>query len=151
MARAPTIHQAYYYAVPPNRVYEALTDPKLLARWFVEKAQVTLRKGGAFRLTWHGGYKMNAQVRTADAPNRLSLTWIDRFEDQKVFETHVRFDLRRKGKGTILTVTHRGFKKGKRWTALYGAIESGWAYYLMNLRSVLEHDTDLRSRHDSFT
>jgi uncharacterized protein YndB with AHSA1/START domain len=149
MARVPPIEQTFYYALPPNRVFAALTEPKALAGWFVEKADVTLEKGATFRLTWPGGYTMTGRVRSVRPPSRLGLSWIDQFEGGKVFETEVRFDLRRRGKGTLLTVSHRGFKKGKRWVALYGSIQSGWAYYLTNLRSVLEHGVDLRSSQDA--
>jgi hypothetical protein len=90
---------------------------------------------------------MRGKVKTADPSKTLRVQWVDRFEG-KVLETEARFVLVKRGKGTQLTVTHRGFKAGKKWVALYGAIESGWAYYLTNLRSVLEHGIDLRSDRD---
>ena len=149
MAKIPAIEQTFYYAVPPDRVYSALTDPGQLARWFVEKAEVVPKKGGAFRLTWAGGYSMRGKVKNVDPAKKLQLAWVDRFEGGKVFETEARFVLQKKGRGTLLTLTHRGFKSGKKWTALYGGIQSGWAYYLTNLRSVLEHGIDLRSDRDA--
>jgi uncharacterized protein YndB with AHSA1/START domain len=88
-------------------------------------------------------------VKVVDPPRRLVLTWVDRLQGGKVFETEVQFDLRKRRRGTRLTVTHRGFKSGKKWVALYGAIQSGWAHYLTNLRSVLEHGTDLWSDLDA--
>jgi uncharacterized protein YndB with AHSA1/START domain len=112
---------------------------------------VALRKGGSYRLTWAAGYTMRGKVRSADPPKQLSVRWIDRFEGGRVFETDARFSFSRRGKGTQLTVTHRGFKSGKKWVALYGAIQSGWAYYLTNLRSVLEHGVDLRSNRDALS
>jgi hypothetical protein len=45
-------------------------------------------------------------------------------------------------------LTHRGFKSGKKWIALYGSIQSGWTFYLTNLRSVLERGVDLRRKFD---
>ncbi|HYB77983.1 MAG TPA: SRPBCC domain-containing protein [Thermoplasmata archaeon] len=149
MAKVPSIEQTFYYAVPPEKVFSALTEPAELAKWFVERAEFNPKKGGSFRLTWPGGYSMRGKVKLIDPPKKLHLLWVDRFEGGKVFETEARFTFTKRGKGTQLTLSHRGFKSGKKWVALYGGIQSGWAYYLTNLRSVLEHMTDLRSDRDA--
>lgn len=145
MAKVPSIEQTYYLDVPPVKVFAALTEPKGLASWFLESAELELRDGAPFRFVWRGGHTMKGKVREARPPKLLELAWVDRFPGEKVFKTVARFDLRKRGRGTVLTLTHRGFKSGRKWIALYGAIESGWAHYLTNLRSVLEHGTDLRS------
>jgi len=148
MAKIPAIEQTYYYAAPPERVFASLTEPAELSKWFVEKAVMPRRKGATFRLSWKGGYSMKAKVLAFEAPEELRLEWLDRFETKKVFATEARFTLRKKGKGTLLTLTHRGFKSGKRWISLYGSIQSGWTFYLTNLRSVLERGIDLRRKFD---
>jgi len=148
MAKIPSIEHTFYYAVSPERLFSAFTDPEELAKWFVEKAVIAPRKGSDFRLTWAGGYKMRGRVKNVEPAKKLFLTWVDRFEKGKTFETEARFTFTKKGRGTLLTISHRGFKSGKRWVSLYGGIESGWAYYLLNLRSVLEHGVDLRSEQD---
>ena len=148
MAKIPSIEQTYYYAAPPSRVFAALTEPDELAKWFVDKAVFPHRKGGTFRLWWKGGYTMRGKVLAIESPDRLSLQWVDRFDRKKVFETEVTFTLKRKGSGTLLSVKHRGFRAGKRWIGLYGSIQSGWTFYLTNLRSVIEHEIDLRRKLD---
>jgi uncharacterized protein YndB with AHSA1/START domain len=149
MAKPPPIRQSYVLVAPPSRVFEALTDPKQLRRWFVEKASVTPRKGGNVRLSWGKRYTLRGKVLEIDPPRKLRLAWIDHFDGGKTFETEARFEIARHGRGSLLSVTHRGFKSGKKWVALHGAIASGWAYYLMNLKSVLDHGVDLRSTRDS--
>jgi uncharacterized protein YndB with AHSA1/START domain len=148
MAKIPSIEQTFYYAVTPERLFAALTDPEELARWFVGKAVFPARKGATFRLLWEGGYSMKGKVLEIDPPRKLRLAWIDRFDSKKTFTTEARFLLEKKGRGTLLTLKHSGFKSGKRWVALYGGIQSGWAYYLLNLRSVLETGSDLRRKAD---
>jgi uncharacterized protein YndB with AHSA1/START domain len=145
MAKGPTLLQRYYYAAPPAKVFAALSQPKQLSKWFLRSAEITPKKGTTFRFTWVGGYTMKGKVLAATAPKLLELEWNDQFPGKKKFHTQVQFQLRKRGKGTILTVTHTGFKTSKKWIGLYGAIESGWAYFLTNLRSVLEHGIDLRS------
>ncbi|HYA57685.1 MAG TPA: SRPBCC domain-containing protein [Thermoplasmata archaeon] len=149
MAKVPPIEQTYFYAVSPSRVFAALTEPAQLTKWFAHKAVVAPEKGGAYRLSWRGGYTMRGKVRAFDPPKKLHVDWVDRFAGKKTFVTQARFTLERKGRGTILSLTHRGFKSGKQWVALYGGIQSGWAYYLTNLRSVLEHGVDLRTDLDA--
>ena len=149
MPKPPTIEQSYYYGVPPSEVFSALTEPKGLSRWFLQEASIELRKGGPFRFTWRGGYTMKSRLRAVNAPKMVEFAWADRVSRGKVFKTVARFELKKRGAGTVLHLTHRGFKSGRRWIALYGAINSGWAYYLTNLRSVLEHAVDLRSDLDA--
>jgi uncharacterized protein YndB with AHSA1/START domain len=148
MAKAPRVEQSYLIGASPARVFAALTQPRQLARWFVASAVVELREGGAYRLTWGPGVTMKGKVRSVSAPTKLVLDWHDRLPGGKKFETVARFKLRKRGTGTLLTVTHEGFGSGKSWVGLYGAVQSGWAYYLQNLKSVLEHSTDLRNAVD---
>ena len=149
MAKPPSVQQTYILTSPPARVFAALTDPKQLTKWFVAKAAITPRKGGNFRLSWGKAYTMRGRVLEFDAPRTLRLAWVDHMDGGRAFETEARFVFAKHGRGTKLSVTHRGFKSGKKWIALHGAISSGWAYYLMNLKSVLDHGTDLRSASDA--
>ncbi len=148
MAKIPRIEQTYYYAAPPARIFTALTEPSELAKWFVEKAVFPAKEGATFRLTWRGGFTMKGKVLAFDPPSKLRLEWVDRLEGKQVYRTEVRFTLQKKGKGTLLSLVHRGFKSGKMWIALYGSIQSGWTFYLTNLRSVLERGIDLRRKFD---
>jgi uncharacterized protein YndB with AHSA1/START domain len=148
MAKPPRVEMSYYYAAPPAEVYAALTEPKRLTTWFAPEARVTLRKGGTYRLRWPGGVSMRGRVKKFEPGRLLVIDWIDRLEGGRVFETEARFELERTGRGTLLSITHSGFQKGPRWTALYGGVTFGWTYYLLNLRSVLEHGTDLRDARD---
>ena len=149
MARPPSIRQTFYYKVSPERVYRALTEPSELVKWFPDRAQISLKPGGRFYLTWKAGFTMRGKVKAVKPPTELRVTWIDRIPGVSTFETEARFKLVGKGKGTLLTVHHSGFESGQRWISLYGAVQSGWAYYLTNLRSVLEHKIDLRTSNDS--
>jgi uncharacterized protein YndB with AHSA1/START domain len=145
MGKLPPVEQKYLIGASPEKVFAALTQPKQLARWFVQSAVVELREGGDYRLTWAPGVAMKGKVRSFSAPSKLVVDWHDRISGGKAFETVARFRLRKRGKGTVLSVTHDGFRSGKSWARLFGAVQSGWAYYLQNLKSVLEHGTDLRT------
>jgi len=142
------VEQEYYYEASPQKVFAALTKPKKLVRWFLNDAKIKPKEGSGYTFTWEGGTSHTGKVKKVVPDRTLILTWPDRIKG-KLYETEVTFALRRKGDGTILKVTHTGFKEGDDWVSLYGAIESGWAYFLMNLKSLLSEGVDLRSKHDN--
>jgi hypothetical protein len=58
------------------------------------------------------------------------------------------FTVARQGRGTLLRLRHVGYPDSGGWAPIYGATQSGWSYFLMNLKSVLEHGHDLRCEQD---
>lgn len=142
------IEQSYYYDVPPGKVFRALTEPKKLVKWFLKSAKIEPVTGSSFTFKWEGGHTNKGKVLKVSRDRSLVLTWPDVINGKR-YPTQASFTLAKKGKGTVLTVKHTGFKDGDDWVWLFGAIQSGWAYFLMNLKSVLEQGVDLRSKHDS--
>jgi len=142
-----TITQTYFYEAPPEAVFKALTEPKQLAKWFLKSAKITPVEGSTYTFTWEGYDRQTGKVVKVVPSKLLALTWPNSFKG-KTFPTDARFTLKRKGTGTLLTVKHTGFKEGDDWVWLYGAVQSGWAYFLTNLKSVLSQGKDLRSKHD---
>ena len=147
MAKPPPVEAKYYLETTPDKVFDAISNPETLTKWFLSSAKIKPVKGSTYTFKWQGGFTHKGKVKKATKNKSLALTWPDEFKG-KTFETEVEFTLRPKGKGTVLKVRHTGFKKGDDWLWLYGAIQSGWAYYLMNLKSLLGQGVDLRSEHD---
>jgi len=142
-----TVTQSHYYKSPPEAVFRALTEPRQLARWFVDSAKVDLVEGGRYTLTWKGYPSQKGEVKRVVRNRLLVMSWPNEFRG-KMFTTEARFSLRKKGSGTLLTVRQTGFGEGDDWVWLYGAVQSGWAYFLTNLKSVLALGVDLRSEYD---
>jgi uncharacterized protein YndB with AHSA1/START domain len=133
---------------PPQRVFDALLDPKLVCRWMgprtmVEACEImTLepRVGGRYR------FKM---VRRADSPNgpgtifvtgtyqeiyppnRLVYSWM--WEDQG-HESRVTYELKSHAGGTEVTLIHEGFAS----VDSQQGHQRGWTASLQQLASVLE-------------
>ncbi len=147
-SRKHVIEQEYYYDATPETVFRALTVPKELVRWFLSDAKIKPKEGSSYTFTWHGGYSHKGKVEKLAPGRTLVLTWPDELKG-KVYETRAAFTLRKKGKGTLLKLKHSGFKEGDDWVWLYGAVQSGWAYFLTNLKSVLSQGVDLRSKFDN--
>ena len=47
MPKSFVIEQAYYFEAPFEKVFQALTDSKMLVKWFLSKAKVVPEKGGS--------------------------------------------------------------------------------------------------------
>jgi uncharacterized protein YndB with AHSA1/START domain len=142
-----TVTQSYFFSKPPRTVFRAISEPELLVRWFLAKADLPKERGGPYRFEWAGGYSHEGKVLEFVRDRRMSLSWPNGARSER-FLTRVTFTLRRAGNGTFLTVRHTGFPRTPIGIEQYGGTASGWAYYLMNLRSVLEHGVDLRSPRD---
>ncbi|HME19712.1 MAG TPA: SRPBCC domain-containing protein [Nitrososphaerales archaeon] len=147
-SRKLAIQQEYYFEASPDTVFRALTEPKQLTRWFLSGAVIKPKSGSSFKFAWEGGYALAGKVKKV-VPNRtLVLTWPDT-QKGKLYVTQVAFNISKKGEGTMLKLKHTGFKEGDDWIWLFGAIQSGWAYFMTNLKSVLSQGKDLRSEFDT--
>ncbi len=144
------IQEQFEIAAPPAKVFRALTQPLELTRWMLESATLTLRAGTPYWFTWPGGFHLEGRVLEVKAGRSFALTWPQGTPRKPLGETRVRFTLRPKGKGCVLRMVHSGFGPGPAWVTTYALSASGWAYYLMNLKSVLETGHDLRRDGDVF-
>ena len=111
MAVTDRIEREIVVAAPPERLWEILTRPEHIARWFMMESQVDLRPGGAMVLTSEEFGKFQGVVETVDPPRVFSYQWA-RHPDTPVAEgtaTLVEFTLTPEGDGTRLRVVETGF------------------------------------------
>jgi uncharacterized protein YndB with AHSA1/START domain len=109
---------------PAERVWEAVTVPGLLARWFPSEAEFELRPGGTVTFD-PDGESYDGQVLTAEPPHRLEFTW----ETDRLDFTLTGTD---DGQSTVLTLVHA-------FDDLAGAASfaTGWEGCLAALADVL--------------
>lgn len=149
-------------AAPPERVFQALTDPKQLFFWWGKEPSVELsvfemdpRPGGRWRFQCkpvpgasHGAVgeqlrRNNAQEFEAHGeileylpPRMLVWSWIANWHENPTQPTVVRWDLAPTSKGTLVRVTHSGLAK----EAIAGKdYASGWQGVLQLLKSFLSN------------
>ena len=144
MPKSFVIEQSYYLETPPEKVFEALTAPKGLVSWFLSKAQVDPKKGGAYAFDWIGGYRMTGTVNGFEKNRAVSYSWHDKLESGEMATTEASFEVSRKGDGTLVHLRHAGFTDPEH----FAECASRWGYYLTNMKSVLDHGVDLRSKYD---
>ena len=145
MAKSFVIEQSYYFEAPLKKVFQALTDPKMLVKWFLSKATVVPRKGGSYSFDWIGGYHMTGNVKRFEMNKAVSFSWSDKLKSGEWANTRATFKVAKKGHGTLLKLRHTGFEDPEH----FAECSSRWGYYLTNMKSVLDHGTDLRSEYDS--
>ena len=65
------------FPVPPDEVWEALTDPEQLEEWFANDVELDATEGGEGVFRWDDGEERRATVVEATPPERLVLDWDD--------------------------------------------------------------------------
>jgi uncharacterized protein YndB with AHSA1/START domain len=120
-------------------IFDFLSDAQKLASWFPNQAVFEARFGGKYHFRWEGATGMWSGVVTQFIRgNTLAYTWQ---EPDEPFETNVQFKLFPQGAETLVELTHSGFTSA---AAQEKAIKA-WNFYLQNLKSVIEKQSDLRS------
>ncbi len=136
MDKLPDIRQTYCFRAPPRTVFDALTDSKVLVKWWPKKAQIDPIKGGRFSLVFDNGFIREGKLSSFKENESVSFPWV---------QGTATFKLSKKRKGTLLKLHHEGLVGVEELAASI----AGWTYYLSNLKSVLDYGTDLRSKEDS--
>jgi uncharacterized protein YndB with AHSA1/START domain len=85
--------------VPPEEVWEALTDPERLEEWFATEVE---RDGDDLVYRWGDGDVRRARIEQEEPPRRLGFRWSD---PEGGDESDVLFELAEDEEGTRLTVT----------------------------------------------
>ena len=140
-----TIEQEITIHAPAERIFDALTNPSELLKWWsaeskfrTVQAQIDLRPGGRWLLVVDGDCKtgktsrVTGEYREIDRPYLLTYTWVRDQEDG--VETLVRWELNEVGKVTTVRVTHSGLI-----TESLRARNDGWSLVLGLLQAHLEH------------
>jgi len=121
----------YELAHPPEKVWRALTEPALLARWLMQN-DIAPRVGHKFTMraqpqgSWDG--IVHCEVLTCDPPRVLSYSWKGGTDENKNYGSHldtvVTWTLEPRGQGTHLRLTHSGFLDKDRFA--FDAMGKGW-------------------------
>ena len=144
MPKSYAAKQEYHFQARPRKVFEALTEPKALVKWFLFKAKIDPKTGGTFMFDWIGGYRMVSKLKKYEKDKTVAFSWIDKLRTGGIAKTMASFEVEKQGKGTLLKFRHSGFKDPEH----FADCSSRWAYYLTNMKSVLDYGRDLRSKYD---
>ena len=127
------ILQDFPILVPPNRVFEAVTQPSLLDQWWTLRSSGQPTIGATYELDFGPSYSL-ARFVTRSWPGEafeLRMTHADR----DWMDTLVGFDFSPSGSGTQVRFYHRGWPEANEH---YRTSCHCWALYLRILRRHLE-------------
>lgn len=152
-----TVIAEVFIAAPPERVFEAITDPAQLSKWWGEPSlyRITerssdVRPGGKWFSAGVGAdgtkFSVEGEYLEVDPPRRLVHTWISSYMPPT--RTIVYWDLqpqpvhnlhpggpRKAGTGTLVKLRHEGFASLPQAAAEHG---DGWKRVMGWLVSYLE-------------
>src|ERR1035441_9377877 len=106
-------------AAPPERVFQALTDPRQLMQWWGQKGMYhgtdwkgDVRPGGKWRCEGVSDvdgapYHVGGEYVEVDPPRLVSYTWVASFSGP--LQTLVRWELESSADGTLVRLRHSGF------------------------------------------
>jgi uncharacterized protein YndB with AHSA1/START domain len=123
----------------PEKVWRALTDPKLLAQWLLPAIDLKLERGAPFAFKappqpgWDG--MVNCRFVEIEPKRKLSYTW--RVGE---IDTVVTFTLRPTTSGTHLSLVQSGFKPEQKKN--FGGARYGWRMMGAKLVELLTTITD---------
>jgi uncharacterized protein YndB with AHSA1/START domain len=144
--KSRNLNNQYFIDAPPKRVFKWISRPERLKQWLADYAEISPRKGGRFALGWTDGPRHTGKLLEFVKGKRVTFGWT--WDGIDLPPTRFSLSVAAKGKGTLLTVEHKGIPTGAKWVELYAGAVWGWTYFAMNLKSVLESGHDLRSRWD---
>lgn len=160
-----TVQAEIFVAAPPERVFEALTDPSQTARWWGQEGMYRItertadfRPGGRFSSVGVGAdgtsFRVDGENLEIDPPRLIVHTWIASWTP--TLKTVVRWELephdvhglqpsgpRRMGRGTTVRVLHRGFAGDSKGAADHG---QGWVRVLGWMQGYVEHGETVDTR-----
>jgi uncharacterized protein YndB with AHSA1/START domain len=122
-------------------VFAAWTTPEIMRKWFCPRdlqlvtAEADVRVGGRFRAAMSNGsqtYTVNGVYREVIADQRIVFS--HRWEEQDAVETLVTVEFADQDGGTLVSLTHEGFRNRE---SAQGH-EGGWRSTLDNLVLFLE-------------
>jgi uncharacterized protein YndB with AHSA1/START domain len=136
---------------PPDVVWAIVTEPRHVARWFSDEAEIDLRPGGAMLLTWHGHGSYRGRVEAVEPPRRFAFRWMRRegVAPGEGTSTLVEITLSAEGPRTRLSVVETGFQEltwAEEDKARYADENSqGWVHELTELRDYAARVAGTRS------
>lgn len=137
-------------AAPPSRVFEALTDPDQLMRWFTDAScpvkswQMDARLGGSYSYATEKGnfvvngvseFECHGEIIEIDPPRLLVYTWIANWHLDRKKKTIVRYELTPTASGTHVKVTHSGLAQEPEARKDYSG---GWIGVVEKLKQFAE-------------
>ncbi|HEV2449949.1 MAG TPA: SRPBCC domain-containing protein [Thermoplasmata archaeon] len=129
---------------PPAAAFDRWTLPQLLTRWWPESAEIDLRVGGAYHLSWtRANWHLRGEFVSVERPRQLAFSWRWDHHPESTTVVKVTFEAGLVGGSTLLV------RQGP-YGDTPGAIElrqshiDGWLFFLPRLETEFAPSTGAR-------
>jgi uncharacterized protein YndB with AHSA1/START domain len=123
------------FAVPPEKLWRALTQPHLIEEWLM-KNDFQPVVGHRFNLRGDWGGVLDCEVLTIEPNRTLAYTWNFAHDNAALnLQSVVTFTLTRTRTGTHLRMEQSGFRPDQRQA--FGGANSGWQQFFAKLEQVV--------------
>lgn len=126
-----------YHEVPlkasPSAIYTALTDPKLLAKWWIPDTRGESRVGGMLEF-WIGNSCQRMKVLALEANRLVSWSAADQ-EPADWAKTEIAFEIRPDREKCWVRFCHAGLRADMQRLPYYSM---SWAVFLLSLKELME-------------
>jgi len=126
-------------AAPRTRVWTALVEPKLLARWYGPGAEVRPREGGSFDSTLDPGIPRQATIDVFEPGRRLRLVYLPPAglpaHDGAIVDDYL---LEPEGTSTVVRLLGSGIPHEDDWNEYYLALRVHSERALLRLKVLME-------------
>jgi uncharacterized protein YndB with AHSA1/START domain len=143
----PTFVYVTYIRTTPEKLWQALTDPQTIKKyWFGITAESDFKPGSPWRLKFEDGRIADSgEILECDPPKRLVIHWRNEFKPKLKAAGFTRCTMEIEmaeyypdigGKAAKLTITHEA--ETEQGAPTIKAVSGGWPKVLSNLKSLLE-------------
>jgi uncharacterized protein YndB with AHSA1/START domain len=154
-----------FIAAPPERVFEALTDPHQTAQWWgqsglyrITESKSDPRPGGKWRSAGVGNdgvpFSVEGEYVEIDPPRRIVHTWISSYSGSLKTVVHWELEPRgihglqhsgpqKMGTGTLVKIRHEGFAGAPQQAISHG---EGWKRVLGWMQAFVERGETIDTR-----
>lgn len=130
-----------------ERVFDGLTAPDDLRRWFTREARIDLRTGGAWRMAFDDNVQISGTFASVHRPDEIVMQWNEWWEDASgnatedqdttVISTSV-MRLRDLDGATQLEIEQFGYPDTGPWRLFADELQDGWEIEIAKLKDWLE-------------
>ncbi len=120
----------------PEQVWDAISQAEGLKRWFPLDASVEAGQGGSMTWSWGPGCEGIAEIGVWEKGRRIQL--IEGPAGPESTPILTEFLIESRAGKTVLRLVNSGFAPGEDWADYIETLDSGWRYFLWNLKHYLE-------------
>jgi uncharacterized protein YndB with AHSA1/START domain len=143
MSQELTLKKSVSINASPSKVWEALTNPELIKKYFFGTECISDWKKGSpilYKGTWEGKpYEDRGNILDIEKGKFILYNYWSSFsgtEDKLENYAVIRYELNSNGNSTVVTIIQEGFKTRE----LLEHSEQNWGFVLDGLKKILESD-----------